>query len=53
LPAPLDYDGDRKADFSVYSGGPWRFYNHDGSFNKGIWTGGVAGDQPISRRLLP
>ena len=53
LPAPLDYDRDGKADFTVYSGGPWRFYNRDGSFRKGIWTGGVAGDQPISRRLLP
>jgi aldose sugar dehydrogenase len=53
LPAPLDYDGDGAADFTVYSGGPWHFYNQDGTYNKGVWTGGVAGDRPISRRLLP
>ena len=53
LPAPLDHDGDGDADFTVFSGGPWHFYNDDGTYQKGIWTGGVAGDQPISRRLLP
>jgi aldose sugar dehydrogenase len=53
LPAPLDYDGDGKADFTVYSGGLWHFFNSNGTYNKGIWTGGVAGDQPISSRLLP
>ena len=53
LPAPLDYDGDGKADFTVYSGGPWYFFNGNGTFNKGIWTGGIAGDRPISKRLLP
>jgi hypothetical protein len=52
-PAPLDYDGDGKADFTVYSGGPWHFYNSNGTYNKGIWTGGVAGDRALSRRLLP
>jgi hypothetical protein len=53
LPAPLDYDGDGKADFTVYSGGPWHFYNSNGTYNKGLWTGGIAGDQVLSRRLLP
>jgi aldose sugar dehydrogenase len=53
LPAPLDYDGDGAADFTVYSGGLWHFYNNDGTLNKGIWTGDQAGDRPISRRLLP
>jgi Calcineurin-like phosphoesterase/Purple acid Phosphatase, N-terminal domain/FG-GAP-like repeat len=53
LPAPLDHDGDGKADFTVYSGGLWHFFNSDGTYNKGIWTGGVAGDQALSRRLLP
>jgi hypothetical protein len=49
----MDYDGNGKADFTVYSGGPWYFFNGNGTFNKGIWTGGGAGDQPISKRLLP
>ena len=53
VPAPLDYDGDGKADFTVYSGGPWHFFNSNGTYNKGIWTGGVTGDQALSRRLLP
>jgi hypothetical protein len=53
LPAPLDHDGDGDADFTVYSGGPWHFFNEDGSYDQGIWTGGAPGDQPISRRLLP
>jgi hypothetical protein len=53
LPAPLDYDGDGYDEYTVWSGGPWHFYNDNGSYNKGIWTGGVAGDLPISRRLLP
>jgi Subtilase family/FG-GAP-like repeat len=53
LPAPLDYNGDGKADFTVYSGGPWHFYNQDGSYNRGIWTGGVAEDRALSRRPLP
>jgi hypothetical protein len=53
LPSPLDYDGDGDVDFSVFSGGPWHFYTDLGSYAKGIWTGGVAGDLPISRRLLP
>jgi hypothetical protein len=53
VPAPLDYDKDGTIDFTTFSGGPWHFYNDDGSLNKGIWTGGVTGDTPISRRYLP
>lgn len=53
LPAPLDYDGDGDVDFTIFSGGPWHLYNDDGSYKTGIWTGGVAADQAISRRLLP
>ena len=49
MPAPLDYDGDGEVDFTVWAGGPWIFFNDDGSLNKGIWTGGVAGDQALSR----
>ena len=51
-PAPLDYDGDGTLDFTVYAGGPWHFYRDDGSYLKGVWTGGLAGDKPISRRQL-
>lgn len=54
LPAPVDPDGDGRFDFSVYSGGPWHWFNADGSYNKGIWTGAVAGDQDVSKRpVLP
>jgi hypothetical protein len=53
LPSPLDYDGDGIVEFTVFSGGPWHFYNAAGGYVKGIWTGGVVGDLPISRRLLP
>jgi subtilisin family serine protease len=51
-PAPLDLDGDGRLDFTVYAGGPWHFFNRDGSYLFGVWTGGVAGDKPISRRQL-
>jgi metallopeptidase family M12-like protein/VCBS repeat protein len=51
-PAPLDYDGDGTMDFTVYAGGPWHFFQDNGTYLKGIWTGGVAGDKPISRRQL-
>jgi hypothetical protein len=53
LPAPLDYNGDGKLEYTVYSGGPWHFFNANGSYNKGIWIGYAAGDLPISRRYLP
>lgn len=51
-PTPLDIDGDGKLEFGIYNGGSWVFYNADGTVRVGYWTGGVAGDQPISRRLL-
>jgi hypothetical protein len=53
LPAPLDYDGDGIVDYAVYSGGPWHFYRPDGSYRTGVWVGAVAGDRPLSRRILP
>ena len=49
-PAPLDTDGDGTVEFTVFAGGPWHFFNDNGSYWRGVWTGGVAGDQPISRR---
>ncbi len=51
-PAPLDYDGDGTLDFTVYAGGPWHFFRDDGTYLRGIWTGGGATDKPISRRQL-
>jgi hypothetical protein len=52
-PSPIDVGGDGKLDRTVYSGGPWHFFNPDGTYHKGIWCGAVAGDLPISRRALP
>lgn len=51
-PAPIDYDGDGALDFTIYAGGPWHFYKDDGTYFKGIWTGGVAGDRALSRRSI-
>jgi hypothetical protein len=53
LPAPIDFDRDGVVDFTVFSNGPWHFYNDNGTYNKGVWTGGVAGDIAISQRYLP
>lgn len=47
IPAPADYDGDGKVDLSQKCGGAWHFYNADGSYAKGIWTGGGAGELPV------
>ena len=52
MPAPLDLDGDGTLEFTVYGGGPWHFYNDDGSYIRGVWAGGLQGDLPISRRQL-
>lgn len=52
-PAPTDYDGDGSADLTVFATGPWHFFNDNGSYNKGLWTGGVGGDLPMSRRINP
>jgi hypothetical protein len=51
-PAPLDLDGDGSLEFTIYTGGPWHLYRDDGTYLRGVWTGGVAGDRPISRRQL-
>ena len=53
LPAPADVDGDGKLEFAVYSGGPWHYFRDDGTYDRGIWCGAVAGDLPVSRRPLP
>jgi hypothetical protein len=50
LPAPVDVDGDAALDLTVHGNGAWHFYNPDGSYRKGIWTGAVAGDRALSRR---
>ena len=47
IPAPADYDGDGRSDFSLFCAGAWHFYRSNGSYLKGIWTGGVAGDLPV------
>ena len=47
IPAPADYDGDGRTEFSLFCGGAWHFYNANGSYKKGVWTGGVAGDLPV------
>jgi len=49
-PAPLDLDGDGSLEFTVYGGGPWHFFNDNGTYLRGVWTGGVIGDQPMSRK---
>jgi RHS repeat-associated protein len=46
VPVAMDYDGDGTADFSVYDRGAWHFFKDDGTYLKGFWTGGVAGDIP-------
>jgi subtilisin-like proprotein convertase family protein len=48
VPYAADFDGDGKADLSIYSGGAWHFYNPDGSYKQGIWTGSIAGDVPVA-----
>jgi hypothetical protein len=53
LPAPLDHDGNGALDYTVYCGGPWHFFNHDGAYNRGLWTGGLADGRALSRRMLP
>jgi parallel beta-helix repeat protein len=48
-PEPLDVNGDGILDRSIFAGGPWHFYNANGSYAKGLWTGGGA-EQPLSAR---
>ncbi len=45
-PLMVDVDGDGRDELSLYCGGPWHFFHDDGSYAKGVWTGGVAGDHP-------
>ena len=47
IPAPADYDGNGITEYSLFCDGGWHFYNADGSYRKGIWTGGVPGDLPV------
>jgi hypothetical protein len=47
VPVPIDVDG-HGARFSIYCGGPWHFYNRDGSYQKGIWTGSIPNDLPAA-----
>ena len=51
-PAPMDYDGDGKTEFSQLCGGAWHFYNDNGSYLKGIWVGNVAGSIPVPSNSL-
>jgi len=53
FPAALGYDGDGGVDFTLYGFGLWLFNNADVGDYKGIWTGGVPGNQAVSRRALP
>ena len=52
-PEPLDVNGDGVMDLSIFAGGPWHFYNANGSWAKGIWTGGVGEIALSARPLLP
>jgi glucose/arabinose dehydrogenase len=47
IPAPGDYDGDGDTDLSIFCGGAWIFFNPNGSYMKGIWTGGASGELPV------
>jgi len=51
-PAPLDFDGDGDVDFTVFNNGAWFFFDEAGAVVNSVWTGGVAGDVPISRRII-
>lgn len=46
LAAPGDFDGDGDTDMAVFCSGAWHFFHADGSYWKGIWTGGAA-DIPV------
>lgn len=51
-PAPIDFDGDGDVDFTVFNNGAWFFFNDAGVYAGSVWTGGVAGDIPVSRRIF-
>jgi len=46
-PTLMDYDGDGSDEMTVYLNGAWHFFNDNGTYNKGVWTGNVAGDRPV------
>lgn len=46
IPAPGDFDGDGRTDHSLLCHGAWHFFRSNGTYLKGIWTGGVPGDLP-------
>lgn len=46
-PVPMDYDADGRAELSLYANGAWHFFNDNGSYNKGIWVGNIAGNIPV------
>ncbi len=46
-PAPADYDGDGRTDYAQLCAGAWHFYNPDGTYLRGIWTGGLPQDRPV------
>lgn len=48
-PEPLDVNGDGIMDRSIFAGGPWHFYNANGTYAKGVWTG-AGTQQPVSAR---
>ncbi len=47
IPLPMDHNGDGRADLSVYVGGAWHFFNANGSYLKGIWTGASSANTPV------
>jgi hypothetical protein len=49
--APVDYDGDGTVDFTLFAGGPWHFFNDDGSYRGGVWVGSQAGARALSKAV--
>jgi hypothetical protein len=54
IPAPADYNGDRRADFTVFRAGQWyiSFVHPNYSFWQ-LSHFGAAGDKPIPSVYLP
>lgn len=46
IPSAADYDGDGTTDYSLYCQGAYHFFNKNGSYLKGIWTG-LANAKPV------
>jgi hypothetical protein len=51
-PAPVDYDGDRALDFTVFAGGPWYVFLDNGALRNGFWAEATRGNLAMSRRDL-